>query len=179
MINLEEQKSSKIRDIKETASDAAKIMQMIGNPGVIESLNKVKDTAKTVRGIIQDLSTPEMVKNMENFRIISENMNEASTKMQSTVSELKETGVFYEASNLIKSAKGKIDSMGQDGIDGFMGQDIREMSLASKEMLLSLKDLMNEITVTVQSTKKSVTVRNAKETINDAQGLYSTALALN
>ena len=176
---MEEKKSSKIRDIKETASDAAEIMRMIGNPGVVESLNQVKDTAKTVRGIIQDLSTPEMVKNMENFRIISENMNEASTKMQSTMRELKETGVIYEASGLIKSAKGKIDSFDQDGMDNIMGADIREMSAASKDMLVSLKDLMNEITVTVQSTKQSVTVRNVKETIQDASELYNTTLVRN
>ena len=174
---MEEQKSSKIRDIKETASDAAEIMRMIGNPGVIESLNKVKDTAKTVRGIIQDLSTPEMVKNMENFRIISENMNEASTKMQNTMTELKETGVIYEASDLIKSAKGKIDSFGDGGAESIGGQDIREISAASKEMLLSIKDLMNEITVTVQSSKKSVVVRNVGETINDASEIYNNTIA--
>ena len=174
---MEEKKSSKIRDIKETASDAAEIMRMIGNPGVVESLNQVKDTAKTVRGIIQDLSTPEMVKNMENFRIISENMNEASTKMQNTMRELKETGVIYETSDLIKSAKGKIDSFGESGEDGIAGHDIKEISVASKEMLLSIKDLMNEITVTVASSKESITMNNAKETYKGISKLYNRTVA--
>lgn len=174
---MEEKKSSKLRDIKETASDAAEIMRQIGNPGVLESLNKVKDTAKIVGEIIQSLSTPEMVKNMENFRIISENMNEASSRMENTMRELKETGVIYEASDLIKSAKGTINSFGQGGMDGIIGSDIKEMSAASKEMILSIKELMNEITVTVASTKKSVTVRNVKDTIRDASEIYNTTLA--
>ena len=174
---MEEKKFSKIRDIKETASDAAEIMRQIGNPGVLESLNKVKDTAKIVSEIIQGLSTPEMVKNMENFRIISENMNEASSKMQNTMKELKETGVIYEASNLIKSAKGKVDSLGDSSVDSLFGSDIKEMSTASKEMMWSIKELMDEITVTVASTKKSVTVRNVKDTISDATEIYNTTLA--
>ena len=174
---MEEKKFSKIRDIKETASDAAEIMRQIGNPGVLESLNKVKDTAKIVSEIIQGLSTPEMVKNMENFRIISENMNEASSKMQNTMKELKETGVIYEASNLIKSAKGKVDSLGDSSVDSLFGSDVKEMSTASKEMMWSIKELMDEITVTVASTKKSVTVRNVKDTISDATEIYNTTLA--
>ena len=51
------------------------------------------------------------------------------------------------------------------------------MSAASKEMMLSIKELMNEITVTVASTKKSVTVRNVKETISDASKIYNTTFA--
>ena len=169
---MEEKKSSKIQDIKQTASDAAEIMRQIGNPGVLESLNKIKDTTKSVNEIIQSLSSPEMVQNVENFRKISDNMNEASARMENTVNQLKETGVIYQASGLIKSAKGKIESFGENG-DGFMGQDIKEMSAASKEMLLSIKDLMNEITLTVASTKKSVIVRNVQDTIKDASEIYS------
>ena len=45
-------------------------MQQIGNPGVLESLNKVKDTAKAVNEIIRGLSTSEMVKNIENSNIM-------------------------------------------------------------------------------------------------------------
>ena len=77
---MESIKSSKLREIKDTVSDAAEIMHQIGNPGVLESLNKVKDTAKAVNEIIHGLSTSEMVKNIENFRLISENMNETSAK---------------------------------------------------------------------------------------------------
>lgn len=173
---MEENKPSKLREIKETASDAAEIMRQIGNPGVIESLNKVKDTAKVVKEIIQDLNTPEMVKNIDNFRKISENMNEASSKMENTMQHLKETGVIYETSELIKSAKGQINSFSDGGADSINGQDLREVTAASKEMLFSIKDLMNEITMTVASSKKSVTIHNVKDTMKEASEIYQTTM---
>jgi hypothetical protein len=169
---MDEKKSNKLREIKETASDAAEIMRQIGNPGVLESLNKVKDTAKIVNEIIQGLNTSEMVKNIENFRLISENMNETSTKMKNTMNQLRETGVIYEASELIKSARNKINLFSDGGMESINGQNLRDMSIASKEMLLSIKDLMNEITVTVASSKKSVTICNVKDTVKEASDIY-------
>ena len=172
---MEERKTSKLHEIKETASDAVEIIRQIGTPGVQESLNKVKETATAVSGIIQDLKAPEMVKNIENFRLISENMNEASTKMQNTMQQLKETGVIDESTDLIKSAKGKINSFGEG--DSINGQDLREVSIATKEMFVSLKDLIMELKVTVASSTKSGTIRNVQETINEASDIYKTTFA--
>ena len=171
---MDERKTSKIREIKETASDAAEIIRQIGNPGVLESLNKVKDTAKIVNEIIQGLNTPEMVKNIENFRSISENMHEVSTKIENTTNQLKETGVIFEASELIKSAKGTINSFSDGEMNNINGQDLRDVSVASKEMLLSIKDLMDEITVTFASSKKSTIISNVKATIREASDMYQT-----
>ncbi len=109
---MENRKTSKIDGIKETVSDAVKIMRQMGTIEVRGSLNNVKETATIVHGIMQELKTPEIVKNIENFRLISENMNEASTKIQNTMQQLRETGVIDEGTELIKSAKGKIDSFG-------------------------------------------------------------------
>ncbi|MDH3656827.1 MAG: hypothetical protein OEM77_01655 [Nitrosopumilus sp.] len=174
---MNEKKTSKIREIKETASDAAEIIRQFGNPGVLESLNKVKDTAKIVNEIIQGLTTSEMVRNIENIRLISENLNEVSTKMENTASQLRETGVIYEASELMKSAKGSINSFSDSGKDSINGQDLRDVSVASKEMLLSIKDLMNEITVTFVSSKKSATIHNVKDTIKEGYDIYKTTTA--
>ncbi|MDH3610241.1 MAG: hypothetical protein OEM79_00615 [Nitrosopumilus sp.] len=172
---MEEKKTSKLHEIKETASDAVEIIRQIGTPGVQESLNKVKETATSVNDIIQSLKTPEMVRNIENFRLISENMNEASAKMQNTMQQLHETGVINESTDLIKSAKGKINSFG-DG-DSINGQDLREVSIATKEMFVSLKDLMMELKVTVASSTKSGTIHNVKETIDEASDIYKTTFA--
>ncbi len=174
---MEEKKTSKIHDIKQTASNAVEIMRQIGTPGVQDSLNKVKETATIVNEIIQGLKTPEIVKNIENLRLISENMNEASTKMQNTMQQLRETGVIDEATELIKSTKGKIDSFDDGGEGSINGQDLRDVSTATKEMLVSIKDLMNELKVTVASSKKSETIRNVKETIKEASDIYRTAIA--
>ena len=173
---MESIKSSKLREIKDTVSDAAEIMQQIGNPGVLESLNKVKDTAKAVNEIIRGLSTSEMVKNIENFRLISENMNETSAKMENTVTQLRETGFMYETSELVKSAKEKINSFSiDDDPNNINGQDLRDVSIASKEMMLSIKDLVNEISLTMAYSKKSATINNVKDTIKEVSDVYAVA----
>lgn len=170
---MEERKTSKLHDIKEAVSDALKIMRQIGNPGIHESLNKVKETAAIANEIIQVLKSPEIVKNIENFRLISENMNEASTKMQNTVQQLRETGVIDEGTELIKSAKGKINSFGDDSING---QDLQDVSIATKEMLVSIKYLMIELKETVSSSKKSETLQNFNETIKEVSDIYNTTI---
>ncbi len=174
---MEERKTSKLHDIKETASDAVEIIRQIGTPGVQDSLNNVKETATMVNEIIQGFQSPEIVKNIENFRLISENLNEASTKMQNTMQQLRETGVIDEATDLIKSAKGKINSFDDGGEGGINGQDLHDVSTATKEMLVSIKDLMIELKVTVASSKKSGTIRNVKETIKDVSDIYKTTVA--
>jgi hypothetical protein len=173
---MDERKTSKIHEIKETASDAVEIMRQIGTPGVRESLSKVKETATIINEMMQGLKTPEMVKNIENFRLISENMNEATTKMKDTMHQLKETGVIDESTQLIKSAKGKINSFGDLGEGSINGQDIYEMSTATKEMLVSIKDLMMELKVTVSSSTRSGTIRNVKESIKEVSDIYQTAI---
>ena len=169
-----EGKPNKLQEIKETASSAAEIMRQIGTPGVLESLKNVKETTANVSEIIQGLQTPEMVKNIESFLLISENMNAASTKIQNTMNQLRETGLINETSELITSAKSKINSFGKD--DSISGQDLRNMSIATKEMFLSIKDLMNELTITVSSTKKSGTIAKVQETIKETSKIYKPTL---
>ncbi|MDH3657039.1 MAG: hypothetical protein OEM77_02775 [Nitrosopumilus sp.] len=163
---MEISKTSKLSEIKGTFSDAAELMRLIGNPEVMESLNKVKDTAKIVNEIIQGLNTQEMVKNIENFRMISESMSETSGKMENTMNHLRETNVMYDASDLMKSIKDKIDSF-NDGSESINGQDVRDVSIASKDMMLSVKDMVNEITLCIEASKKSVIVRNVNHTITE------------
>jgi hypothetical protein len=171
---MDERKTSKLHNIKETISDAVKIMRKIGAPGVHESLNKVKETITIVYEIIQCLKTPEIVKNIENFRLISENMNEASTKIQNTMQQLRETGVIDEGTELIKSAKGKINSFGDGGESSINGQDLQDVSIATREMLVSIKYLMIELKETVSSSKKSETIHNFNETIKEVSDIYNT-----
>ena len=168
---MEEKKSSKLSEIRATAFDAATIMRQIGTPGFLESLTNVKETASKINEIIQGLQTPEMVKNIENFRIISENINDTSTKMQNIAEELKETGVINKTTALIDSAKKKIDSFGNDE-NGVNGKDIHNVIISTQEMFVSIKDLVNELTETVSSTKKSSTGVNIRETIKGASDIY-------
>ena len=171
-----ERKLGKLQGIKETASDAVQIMRQIGTSEVRESLSKVQETATIVTGIMQEMKSPEMVKNIENFRLISENMNEASTKMQNTMEQLRETGVIDQGAELIKTAKGKINSFG-DGEESINGQDLHDMSAATKEMLVSIKYLMVELKETVASSKNSETINNFNETIKEVSDIYKTTIA--
>ena len=172
---MDEKKPSKLHDIKETASDAVKIMRQIGTPGVFQSFSKIKETATIANEIVQVLKSPEVVKNIENFRLISQNMNEASTKMQNTMQQLKETGIIDQSTELVKSAKEKVNSFGDEG--SINGQDLYEMSTVTKEMLVSIKELMVELKVTVASSTKSGTIHNVKETIDEASSIYKTTIA--
>lgn len=171
---MDEKKPSKLRGIMDTASDAADIMRQIGSPGVFESLNSIKETTIRVNDILQSLKAPEMVKNIENFRAISENMNEAATKIQNTVYQLKETGVIDKTTEMINSAKEKIDSFGTAGENNINGQDIRDVSIATKDMFVSIKDLIDELTLTIGSSKRSQTFYNIKETVIEANNTYKT-----
>lgn len=123
---------------------------------------------------MEALKTPAIVKNIENIRLISENMNEASTKMQNTMKQLKETGVIDDAKELIKSARTKIDSIDGNGEGGIRGQDLRAVTTAIKEMLESVKGLVDELKITVGSSKKSGTIHNIEETIKEASDIYNT-----
>jgi gas vesicle protein len=171
----EGEKTSKLHDIKETASDAVEILRQLGTPGVQESMDKVKETATVFKEIMEILKTPEVIKNIENIRLISENINEASTKMQDTMKQLKETGVIDEAKGLFKSAKNTMDSFSSE--DGINGQEIHEMSTVIKEMLKSIRGLVDELKINVVSSKKSGIIKNIKETVKDVSDIYKTTVS--
>lgn len=161
------EKTSKIKEIKETVSGAAEIMRLIRSPGVQESFGNITYTAKIVKEIIEALKTPEMVKNIENFRSITENMNEASTKVQDILQHLEQTGVINETKGLISSAKGTIDSFGDR-------QDLREISTGIKETIRSVRGVVDELKTTVIDSKKSGAIHSIEETVKDAADIYKT-----
>lgn len=146
---------SKIKEFKKTVSDVAEIIHQIRAAGVQESFGNIRDMTNVVKEIMSDLRTPEMVKNIENFRVISENINEAASKMQDTVKQLEETGVINEARGLIKSVKGTIDSFGNGDQGSINGKDLHEMSVSIKEMFKSVRSLVDELRITVAYSKKS------------------------
>jgi uncharacterized protein YjgD (DUF1641 family) len=130
------EKTSKVKEIKETVSCAVEIIRQIKTPGVLESFGKVMDTGVIAKEIIEALKTPEMVKNIENFRIISENINESSTKMQNILKQLEATGIITETKGLVQSAKSTVDSIGTS-------QDLHDMSTSIKDMFKSVKALVD------------------------------------
>lgn len=132
----QEEKTSKVREMKETISGAVEIMRQIKTPGMIESFGKMMDTGIIAKEIIEALKTPEMVRNIENFRVISENINEASTKMQNTLKQIEATGIIGETKELVQSAKNTVDSFSSS-------QDLHEMGVTIKDLFKSVKALVD------------------------------------
>jgi hypothetical protein len=181
------EKEGKLHNIKETASDAVAIMRELGTPGVQESFEVIREIAVIAKEIMETMKTPEWQQNMENIRIISENINSVSTRMDKTTAGLKETGVIEDAKGLINAVRSKMDSFGLGGDGqqsaaagggaaktGISGQDLKDLSTSFKEMLEAVKALAWELRVTVSESKKSGTMRNIEETFREASDTYRT-----
>ncbi len=178
------EKEGKLHDIKETASDAATIMRELAHPGVHESFEVIREIAVIAKDIMETMKSPEWQQNMENIRVISENINSVSARMDKTSSELKGTGIVDDAKDLISTIRTKMGSFRSDGQQsaaeggagraGISGQDLKELSTSFKEMLEAVKALASELKVTVEESKKTGTVHNIKETYREASDTYRT-----
>jgi hypothetical protein len=177
------EKGGKLHDIKETASDAVAIMRELGTPGVQESFEVIREITVTAKEIMETMKTPEWQQNIENFRLISENMNSLSARMDRTTAELKETGIIDDAKELITTVRSKIGSFGGGGDGqesaaagggGISGQDLKELITSFKEMLEAVKALASELRLTVTESKKSGTMYNIEETIREGSDTYRT-----
>jgi hypothetical protein len=178
------EKEGKLHDIKETASDAATIMRELATPGVHESFQVIREVAVIAKDITETMKSPEWQQNMENIRIISENINSVSARVDKTSAGLKETGIVDDAKDLIGTIRTKMRSFSGDGQQsaagggssrgGVSGQDLKELSISFKEMLEAVKALAWELRVTVEESKKTGTVHNIEETYREASDTYRT-----
>jgi hypothetical protein len=99
--------------------------------GVYRSLKKIYQINKGVKETMKSLKEPEMIKNMDNMRLAAETMQNASKKIESSIQEIKMTGVF-EASELLKVARENKSSMS-------------EITTAVKKLQVSITALRNEL----------------------------------
>ncbi len=134
-----QEKAGKIREIKDTVTGAVEIMKQIRAPEMQDSLGKIMTTGTIVKQIIEDLKTPEMVKNIENLRVITENINEASTKIQDTVKMLDESGMIQETRIMVKSAKNIMNLV------GVASKDVKEVNTAVKTIFRSVQVLVSDL----------------------------------
>jgi hypothetical protein len=137
----------KLKDIKETSSDGVKIITELGSPQTAQTFDKIKETAKTVQGIMESFKDPGMVRNIENIRIMSETMENLSERMKNAVSEFKTTGIIDETKETTRVIKKKMDSISNSN----NSQNLKELTLAFKDMVQSIKDLADELKLTAVS----------------------------
>jgi cell fate (sporulation/competence/biofilm development) regulator YmcA (YheA/YmcA/DUF963 family) len=157
--------TERLKDIKETASDAVEIIRELGSPDVQESLEKIRDTAKVGSEIIKSLKDPAMVTNIENIRKMAESFENTSASIERVTMELKNSGVLEETRETIKSAKNAINSVSDS-------KNMGETMNALKEMLLSISELVDELKVTVTGSKESGTIHNIEEAIRETTSAF-------
>jgi hypothetical protein len=155
----------KIRDIKETTSNAAEIIHQFGTPEMQMSLDKIKETARTAQSIIESLKDPGMVKNIENLRLTAQAIQNTSMEAENMVKEIKQTGFIDEASATIKSVRNTLDSV--DSNQNFAG-----ISSAIREMLQSIAGLVEELKITIASSKKTGIISTTEEALRESSTAY-------
>jgi anionic cell wall polymer biosynthesis LytR-Cps2A-Psr (LCP) family protein len=158
--------TERLKDIKETASDAVEIIRELGSPDVQASLEKIRDTAKVGSEIIKSLKDPGMVTNIENIRKTAESFENTSARIERVTMELKNSGVLDETRETIKSAKNTISSVGDS-------KNMGETMDAIKEMLRSISALVDELKLTVIGSKESGTIHNIEETIRETRSAFT------
>jgi hypothetical protein len=148
-------------------------MRELGTPGVQETLDTVKEIAIVSKDIMETMKSPEWQQNLENIRLISQNFNQASERMDRVNRELKETGIIDDAKSLIGVAKSKMESFGAGTGEGnITGQDLKELVVSFKEMLESIRLLLDELKLAVAESKNSGTLKNIAATTREASDVY-------
>ncbi|HEY7733164.1 MAG TPA: hypothetical protein VIB07_00055 [Nitrososphaera sp.] len=152
--------SSKLREIKETASDAVEVVKEIGTPEFRDSLDKVRQTTAEAKEIITLIQTPEMQQNIGNIRSTAEAFQSAANSIENVVKQFKDSGLgdnFKHTSDIVKDA---IDTVK-------MLQSNKESMAEFNETIRSLRQLFDEIKTAISDSKRSGMVRDLKATARD------------
>ena len=155
----------KLREIRETTSDAVSIIRELGSPGVQESLNKILETTKAAKEIVEALKEPGFVKNIENLRLTSESIRDASVKFENTIREMKHTGVIEQARESLRSVNDVLNSFSTN-------EDFAEGTELMKATLRAIRDLVDELKLVVISSKKTGILGNAQGVIKESSEVY-------
>ena len=100
--------------------------------GVYRSLKMIYQINQEVKETTKFLGEPEMIKNMNNMRLAAETMQNASKNLDSSIQEINRTGVFEQASEILRVARENKSSMS-------------EVTSALKEIQISITALRNEL----------------------------------
>lgn len=110
--------------------------------GVYRSLKKIYQINQGVKEFRKSLSEPEMIKNMDNMRLAAEAIENTSKKLESSILEIKKTGIFEEASEVLKAAREN-----KNNISG--------ITSAVKELQMSITALRDELGLAANDFKRS------------------------
>ena len=121
----------KLKDIMKSPAKAFKILTELDSPGMMESLEKIKEIATTIQEIEDSLKDPPMLKNVENINRSSEATQNVAANIRAIRSELAATGIIEEARNTSALSK-KI-------------QNLADLTTSFKGIARSVKELLDEL----------------------------------
>lgn len=121
----------KLKDIVKSPAKALKTLAELRSPGMIESLEKIKEIATTIQEIEELLKDPSMLKNIENMNLSSEAMQNVAVNIRTIRSELDATGILEEA-RITSALTKKI-------------QNLTDLTTGFKDIARSVKELTDEL----------------------------------
>jgi hypothetical protein len=157
--------ANKLTEIRETTSDAVSIIRELGSPGVQESLGKILETAKAAKEIVDTFKTPEFVKNVENIRRTAGSIQNSSIRIENVVTEMKQSGVFEQARETLKSANRTLGTVSDS-------RGIGEISDTLRATLNSITELVNELKAALETSRRDGAVGNVKAAIREFSDVY-------
>jgi cell fate (sporulation/competence/biofilm development) regulator YmcA (YheA/YmcA/DUF963 family) len=122
----------RLKDITEAPAKAIKRLTELGSPGMMESLEKIREIATTIQEIEDSLKAPPMLTNLENMNLASKAMQSAAENIRNIRSELDTTGIIDEARNTSIIVGKKI-------------QNSKDLAASFKDIARSVKELTNEL----------------------------------
>jgi len=138
----------RLKDITKAPAKAIKRLTEFGTPGMMESLEKIKEIATTIQEIEDSLKAPPMLKNIENMNLTSEAMQNVAENIRNIRSELDATGIIEEAWNTSTI-------VGMNSTFNKKIQNLKDLALSCKDIARSVKELTNELKLDTNKSAKS------------------------
>jgi methyl-accepting chemotaxis protein len=126
-----------LKEIKEISSDSIRLLTEFGSPGMIRSLQKVKEIVSIVQEITEYIEEPRMANSIEHVHTAYEAMQQARDRLQTVAALVNETGLANDTTNLALSVKSRKNSESNQNFD--------EMINAFKDLTKSFKILSEEL----------------------------------
>ena len=126
-----------LKEIKEISSDSIRLLTEFGSPGMIRSLQKIKEIVSIVQEITEYIEEPRMANSIEHVRTAYEAMQQARDRLQTVAALVNETGLANDTTNLALSVKSRKNSESNQNFD--------EMINAFKDLTKSFKILSEEL----------------------------------
>jgi cell fate (sporulation/competence/biofilm development) regulator YmcA (YheA/YmcA/DUF963 family) len=138
----------RLKDITKAPAKAIKRLTELGSPGMMESLEKIKEIATTIQEIEDSLKAPPMLKNLENMNLTSEAMQNVAENIRNIRSELDATGIIEEARNTSTI-------VGMNSTFNKKIQNLKDLATSCKDIARSVKELTNELKLDTNKSAQS------------------------